>query len=1022
MNMPIMNLRGAVSRLGLIVILSGSAQGMDLPLPEKVEFNRDVRPILSDVCYQCHGPDQNARQADLRLDTLPGLMGTAEHPGVVRAGTSADSELVRRVTSTDPEELMPPPKASKRLSPRDIAVLKKWIDQGAEYQGHWAYIPPQRSTPPQPANAASALNEVDAFVQARLAAAGLAAAPMADQRTLYRRLSLDLTGLPPRPEDVERFVNDVRPDAYARLVDDLLKSPRFGERMAVYWLDLVRFADTIGYHSDTTRDITPYRDYVIQAFNDNKPFNQFTMEQIAGDLLSAATTTQKVASGYNRLLQTTEEGGAQAKEYAAKYLADRVRNVSSVWLGGTMACSECHDHKYDPYTQRDFYSLAAFFADIQETPVGRREAGMLVPTAEQTAELTRLDAQIATANQGLDAQVHQLVQGATDWSAELGQSEWSSHPIGTLKTREGMEFLPQDDGSHLVTGTIAGKSHYELTFQDLPAGSTGLRLEVLPHDSLPAKGPGHATNGNFVLTELEAAMFGTDLKEQSLKFSRAAADHSQNDFPVVHAIDGRKDTGWAVLPQTGQAHEAVFQLEQPLAIPAGGGLMLRFKFDSPHKQHSIGRFRITWTTGSDPTSSWTPVPVRMAMAKPPAERSPEEAQLLAKFVRETSLRAADQRGVVSAATKQKDSFVATIPRSLVVQTASPAMVRILPRGNWMDDSGTTVEPAVPAFLGKIEAADRRANRLDLAQWLVAAENPLTARVMVNRMWKLLFGVGLSKTVEDLGSQGEWPTHPELLDWLAVEFRDSGWNVKHIFRLMVLSHTYQQTSRLTPEARAADPYNRLLSAQNRFRLDAEFVRDNALEIAGLLSPRIGGESVKPYQPDGYWDYLNFPKRTYPQDHGERLYRRGLYTHWQRSFLHPEMLVFDAPSREECVADRTRSNTPQQALTLLNDPAYLEAARVFATKILSDGGASNDERLAWAFARAVARPPRAEELAVLRGLLEKHQQQYASDATAVAAILKSTGEAAVPEGTPTAELAAWISIARAILNLHETLTRL
>ncbi|OYW24993.1 MAG: hypothetical protein B7Z55_00620 [Planctomycetales bacterium 12-60-4] len=782
------------------------------------------------------------------------------------------------------------------------------------------------------------------------------------------------------------------------------------------------FADTIGYHSDTTRDIAPYRDYVIQSFNDNKPFDQFTVEQIAGDLLPEETLTHKIAAGYNRLLQTTEEGGAQAKEYAAKYLADRVRNVSSVWLGGTMACSECHDHKFDPYTQRDFYSLAAFFADIQETPVGRREPGMLVPDDAQAAELKRLEQLLAQAGQHLDAQVKSLVDASTDWSTELAGLEWSQPNIVAVSGNDGLTFTALDDGSQRVAGTIPDRATYTVTLDNILPGSTALRLEALSNTDLPASGPGHAPNGNFVLTEWQAAIVDAAGKEQPLKFAKAAADHAQEGFAIAAAIDGKNDTGWAILPEAGKSHEAVAQFDKPVTLSDGMKLIVRLKFDSQYAQHSIGNFRISHTTHSEPATQSLPAAVRTAMEVAPVQRTPEQRQALTTFLKDHSPRLEMERKKVSDSTKAKDQFVATIPRSLTVNHIAPAMVRILPRGNWMDDSGTAVEPAIPAFLGQLSVADRRANRLDLAKWLVAADNPLTARVMVNRLWKMFFGVGLSKTVEDLGSQGEWPTHPELLGWLACEFRDSGWDVKHMIRLMVLSHTYRQTSRLSAAAHTVDPYNRLLSAQNRFRLDAEFIRDNALEIAGLLSPRIGGESVKPYQPDGYWDYLNFPKRTYPQDHGERLYRRGLYTHWQRSFLHPEMLVFDAPSREECVADRPRSNTPQQALTLLNDPAYLEAARVFAGKILKEGGATADERLSWGFARAVARPPRPEELAVLRSLLAKHEQQFAADAAAAEAFVKSSGEAPETAGTPATELAAWTSIARAILNLHETLTRL
>jgi hypothetical protein len=523
------------------------------------------------------------------------------------------------------------------------------------------------------------------------------------------------------------------------------------------------------------------------------------------------------------------------------------------------------------------------------------------------------------------------------------------------------------------------------------------------------------------LSQWTVSLRGPDGVETPVALTKVVADHVQANWAIQDVTDVRDGTGWAILPQTGQAHTAIAEWAAPLTATTGE-LVIRLKFASPHPQHSIGHFRLTGTTQSQPTSRWLADDVAAAMQAPPATRTPPQRDLLAKYLRETSPRLEGPRTALAAAIKSRDDLSNSIPRSLTVQVMAPATVRILARGNWMDDSGAIVEPAIPAFLGKLSVSDRRPNRRDLAEWLVAPDNPLTPRVMVNRLWKLCFGVGLSKTVEDLGSQGEWPTHPELLDGLAVEFRDSGWNVKRLLRTIVTSRAYRQTSILSTAARGVDPQNRLLSAQNRYRLEAEFVRDNALQIAGLLSPRIGGESVKPYQPDGYWDYLNFPKRTYPQDHGERLYRRGLYTHWQRSFLHPQMLIFDAPSREECVAERPRSNTPQQALTLLNDPAYLEAARVFAMHALRDGGDSDDARFVWAYRRAMARDPRPAELAVLRPLLEKHRAEYAADPAAAEALLRGAGEAPVPDQITPAELAAWTSLARVILNLHETLTRL
>ncbi|MDZ4684871.1 MAG: PSD1 and planctomycete cytochrome C domain-containing protein [Planctomycetaceae bacterium] len=1009
----------------LASFIAGAATAADAPLPERVEFNRDVRPILSDTCFRCHGPDKNHREAELRLDLAEGYAGTADHPGVVTARDVGKSKLFARITSTDPDEVMPPKSLGKTLSARDIAVIKKWIEQGAEYQGHWAFIPPQRPALPTVKNAQAASGEIDRFVLARLETAGLALNPEADRVTLCRRLSFDLTGLPPKPDEVDAFVNDSRPDAYERLVERLLESPHYGERMAVYWMDLVRFADTAGYHSDNPRDIAPYRDYVINAFQQNLPYDRFTTEQLAGDLLPNPTTWQQVASGYNRLLQTTEEGGAQAKEYRAKYSADRVRNVSSVWLGATMACCECHDHKYDPFLTRDFYSVAAFFADVQEADIGRREPGLLVPDAWQSQRLAEFDAQIATAQQKLQTLAEQLVATNTDWTAELDtDAGWETLSPTEVRVEGDSQLLRQEDGSYKVDGKVAAKETYVATIDTELRNVTGLRLEALADDSLPSKGPGSAPNGNFVLTEFKVLVPKADGKPDAVKLTKSVADHAQDKFAVAAAVDGKNDTGWAVLPKVGESHLAIFDAEKPF-LTESGQFTVRLEFQSQHAQHSIGRWRLSATIIPAPTTHWVPTEIRDVLAIAPADRTAEQTKRLVEFFRDQSPRFQTERQAVQSIQVGRQKFVDTIPRSLITTALKePRTVRVLPRGNWMDDSGEVREPAIPTFLGQIDVADRRANRLDLANWLVSKDNPLTARVMVNRMWKLFYGTGLSKTVEDLGSQGEWPTHPELLDWLAVEFRDSGngWDVKHMVRLMVTSRTYRQSSKLTPQARAADPYNRLLSAQNRFRLDAEFLRDNALSIAGLLSPRIGGESVKPYQPDGYWDYLNFPKRTWVHDKGELLYQRGLYTHWQRSFLHPEMLIFDAPSREECVADRPRSNTPQQALALLNDPGYVEAARVFATRIITDGGGTPASRLRWAFRRALSRNPEDDELALLLKLLDKHRAEYAADTAAADALLKASGESPVPDGLNRVDLAAWTSIARTLLNLHETVTRL
>jgi hypothetical protein len=602
----------------------------------------------------------------------------------------------------------------------------------------------------------------------------------------------------------------------------------------------VRYADTTGIHGDNHRDIAPYRDFVIQAFNANKRFDQFTIEQLAGDLLPSPTLEQKVASGFNHLLMTTREGGAQPKEYLAKYFADRVRNTSVIFMGLTMGCAECHSHKFDPITAKDFYSFGAFFADLKETAVGPQEQVKLT-TPAQAARLKEIDAAIAPLQKLLTGPSKEMDEQQRQWEQRL--------------TPEAKKKLPKN----------------------------------------------------------------------------------------IAAV---------------------------LAVEAA-------KRNAKQKQEVLNHFRATLP----------------ALQEPRAE--------LAKLQTE------------------KNALTRDIPETIVSMSVPPRTIRVLPRGNWLDDSGEVVGPAVPAVFGALRTKGR-ATRLDLARWLVAPENPLTARVFVNRLWMLTFGQGIVKTLDDFGSQGAWPTHPELLDWLAVEFRESGWDVRRTLKLIVMSRAYQQSSRVSAELRQRDPYNQLLARQARFRLDAEMVRDNALAVSGLLVPKVGGRSVRPYQPPGYWKHLNFPQREYQNDKGEDLYRRGLYSYWCRTFLHPSLLAFDAPTREECTVERPRSNTPQQALVLLNDPIYVEAARVFAERVLREGGQTTDGRIQYAFRLALGRPAEAAELQLLRALVEQHVQRYQKDAKAATDLLR-VGERPAAQDIPAVELAAWTSVTRVVLNLHETITR-
>ncbi|QEH38921.1 Planctomycete cytochrome C [Aquisphaera giovannonii] len=818
-------------------------------VPARVEFNRDVRPILSDSCFLCHGPDKGRRKGDLRLD----LRDEAIKAEALVPGKPDESALVERILSDDPGEIMPPPKSNKTLDARQKEILKRWVQQGAEYQKHWSYEKPVKAEVPAGRNA------VDVLVRRRLAEVGLKASPEADRRTLIRRLSSDLTGLPPSPEEVKAFVEDTSPGAYERLVDRLMASPHYGERMAIGWLDVVRFADTIGYHSDNPRNVWPYRDWVIRSFNDNKPFDRFTIEQVAGDLLPDASTETRVGSAFNRLLLTTEEGGAQPKDYEARMLTDRVRAVGAAWLGQTTGCAQCHDHKFDPITMRDFYSLGAFFADIREPIIGHREDGMAVASAEDQKTLAKLDAAVAAAKERLEASAPQLDLAQAQWEADL--------------------------------------SRYGVTLPEL----------------------------------------ARDAKATPAEKAAARA-------------------------------------------------------------------------------------VQAAIKKDAKARASKEREAVRSYFRSkaTPLFAAE-REAVAHAERERQAFVDGLPKCLVsVRSASPRTVRILPRGDWMNETGEVVKPALPGYLPQPRDAGRDLTRLDLARWLVSRENPLTARTVANRIWKQFFGEGLSRRLDDLGAQGEPPANPALLDWLACEFMDSGWDVKHIVRTIVTSETYRQTSVATPELLAADPLNRELARQGAFRVDAELVRDNALAISGLLAATIGGPSVKPYQPAGYWENLNFPPREYEADRGDAQHRRGLYTWWQRTFLHPSLLAFDAPSREECCAERNRSNIPQQALVLLNDPTYVEAARAFAARVLRECSGRPEDRLNRAWQLALQRVPESSEAEVARKLLETHLAEYRSNPAAARALI-STGDAPVPGDLDAAELAAWTHVARVLLNLHETVTR-
>ncbi|MCA9012788.1 MAG: PSD1 domain-containing protein [Planctomycetaceae bacterium] len=1054
------------------------AQDSPTPLPDVVEYNRDIRPLLSDNCFFCHGPDKNKREADLRLDTQEGLHGNSDRGGALVPGQPAESAIFQRITSSDADLKMPPAQSGKSLSERDIQLLKKWIEQGGQYEGHWAFLPiRQEETTTETATDTSITDNrisdrIDDYIAQMLSEHNLQPSPEADRITLLRRLSFDLIGLPPSEQEVKTFIDDHSPQAYEKQVDRLLNSPHYGERLAMWWLDLVRYADTVGYHGDQMMSVSPFRDYVIESFNANKPFDQFTIEQLAGDLLPEPTREQQIASGYNRLGMMSAEGGVQDKEYLAKYIAERVRNTSGTWLGITLGCAECHDHKFDPLTTRDFYRFEAFFADIKERGLysgsgaeGNWGPFIKVPNEQQAIELKNLDEQIAAVKMLLDTDTEELAAAQAEWEAT--QIQWTPLAADSMSSISGAKLNLRADGAILVSDKNADTDTYELTFSQIPPNVTAFRLEVLPDDSLPQKGPGRAGNGNFVLSEFKVSVVsplaettpiskesaslesapneaGTEqpatedvavtVTEIPVPLQHATATHEQTvaaeanpygRWSIEAAIDGDakgQTWGWAILDKSGQPHAAVFETVADLSLSDGAQLKITMAQNLDNPGHNIGCFRLAVATSPRPVtaSAAPPAEIGSILALAVDQRNDTQRAELAKFYRTISPRLNPAREQLAALEKQRRDLDASIPSTLVTETVAPRMVRILPRGNWMDDSGEEVLPGFPEVLPTSVTSDQRLNRLDLAKWIVSPENPLTSRVVVNRLWKICFGTGISRKLDDLGAQGEWPSHPRLLDFLADDFRRHGWDVKRTIKAMVMSKTYRQSSLDSDQLREADPYNRWLARQSRFRLDAELVRDNALKISGLLTETIGGRSVFPYQPAGYWAYLNFPTREWKNDSGEKLYRRGLYTHWQRQYLHPGLMAFDAPSREECTADRARSNTPLQSLVLLNDPCYVEAARAFAEMILEQDGLTKQDRLDFAFRRAVSREATQDERAVLVQLLEAHLSEYEADPAAAAELL-AVGTHAVSPKYSGSELAAWTSVARAMLNLHEAITR-
>jgi mono/diheme cytochrome c family protein len=1017
-------------RTALVIAL---ALAVAAPLPaadptDKAATARDAVGLLQRACAECHGP--NKQRGELRLDSRAAALAGGESGTAIVPGKSDKGELLRRAALPAGAEGAMPPRG-ERLSAKQLQLLRDWIAQGADWPAavgtHWAYVSPKR--PPVAGNR----TPIDSFVLVRLEKEGLKPSPEAPREILIRRLSLDLTGLPPTPAEVDAFVSDKAPDAYEKVVDRLLASPQFGVKWARPWLDAARYADSHGFQRDDLRDLWPYRDWVVSALNSDMPFDRFTIEQLAGDLLPNATQAQKVATGFNRSAPTNVEAGSDPEDTRVNQVFDRVNTVGTVWLGSTLECAQCHDHKYDPLTQKDYYRLFAFFNSTAieaeranpKVPGSIRFLGPVMELSDPAtvAARTKLQAELADVAKKLVARAEELRKPDAAWEATTRKAAADSPREHVLEVTRfdssgGATHEVLKDGSVLLSGDPPDKDTYTVTTKTNLVGIRGFKLEALTDPSLPGKGPGRgdATRPNFVLNAFTVTVAKSDGKPEPVKLRDAKADFSQANYPVAGAIDADPKTAWAINPQFGKPHWATFGTDAPLGFD--GGTVLTFTLEQNYGAgRTIGRLRLSAITGGTGTA----IPSEVADALAAAKRTAAQQKAILNY---RSSQDADY-GRLQAEQRKIEAELAKVPtaKTLVMQElATPRPTTVFKRGDFRTP-GDHVEPGTPGALSPFDPKTER-NRLGLAKWLVRRDNPLTARVTVNRLWSELFGHGLVSTPEDFGVKGEPPTHPELLDWLAVEFMEpaggaKAWSVKHVLRTIVLSVTYRQSSRLTPELRAKDPENRMLARGPRFRLDAEAIRDNALSIAGLLSTKLGGPPVRPPQPDGLWVKVGGERYDYVVSPGEDKYRRGLFVVWKRGAPYPGFVAFDAPARFACRVTRPRTNTPLQALTLLNDPVYVEAALAFARRVVTEKpDASAEDRIGYAFRLAVSRTPRQSEVAVLKALFDGEREAMTRDPAAAKRLVQGF---AAPAKMPPAEFAAWYAVCAAILNLDETITK-
>ena len=1024
----------------------------------EIDFNRDIRPILSDNCFRCHGPDAGERQTDLRLDVRESAFAELSSGGhAIVAGEPASSEMIHRIESDDADIMMPPPESGKTLSVEQREMLARWIESGADWQDHWSFVAPRRSSLPTVQVVTWPQNSIDYFTLARMESMGLSPADEADRRTLIRRVTLDLTGLPPTPAEIKQFLTDTEPGSYERLVDRLLESPRYGEHQARIWLDAARYGDTHGLHLDNERSIWPYRDWVIKAFNENMPFDRFTVEQLAGDLLPSPTLSQRVATGFNRCNVTTSEGGSIAQEYLVRYAVDRVETTATVWMGLTAGCAACHDHKFDPLSQKEFYQLFAYFYSQTERAM---DGNALIPppsvktgTVLQKSKLRRLVRQRDQLRDEQRALRQRSVDALPKWVDEYRRSSTAqAQPAGALLTIS----FEENDGDQVSAGADRLGQVEGTTMWDAGKVNTGLRFDGDTHvdfgdvaafdreDAFSFGGWIYPTemSASTVLSRMNDAQAfrGYDVYLGGGKVFAHLISHWDDNAIRVNTqrklglnswqhvfvtYDGSGKAGGLRIYIDGQPQEleithdhlrdsirtdATFKVgRRSGSAPFQGVLDEVTVYD-----RVLAEDEVLALIGGDPLASivampmeqWTDDQRQQVLERLLVDRNPEYRRLKEALLRQDA---------------QIRRLEGRFSSTLVMQEMSnPRVAHVLKRGEY-DQPGEAVEPGVPAVFPAFDPQLPN-NRLGLAKWLVEPTHPLTSRVTVNRLWQQHFGIGLVKTAEDFGSQGEWPSHPELLDWLAVEFVKSGWDVKAMHRLMVTSATYRQSADVATDSYREDPDNRLLARGPRHRLDAETIRDQALAVSGLLSEQVGGKSVKPYQPDGLWSavgYTTSNTANFTQDHGESLYRRSLYTFWKRTSPPPSMQILDAPSREVCVVRRPRTNSPGAALVLMNDPQFVEAARHLAEHLLQQRR-TDAARIDYGFERVIARKPTNDERAIVMNMLSAFRTRYQEDPES-ASQLVGVGESVSQSAGNVGELAAWTLVANTLLNLDETISK-